>query len=105
MSDDAATDCNTSRDAAQEMGDRRRSGRIDYTNPHLLALLRGSSTSGDGFSTLSDRELIGLRFTLARSVRSLSQSDPLSAPPDGYTRALVQLELCEIECRCRGLIS
>ena len=54
MDTSTTPDRNTREEVALEMRDRRRPGRADYANPHLLKLFRGSTACGDGFSTLSD---------------------------------------------------
>jgi len=74
--------------------ERRRPERTEYTNPHLVQLLRGQA--------VTDRELLERRFHLARRAVSLARSAQFGQETEAVR---LDLELCEAECRRRGLIS
>ncbi len=77
--------------------ERRRPGRADYTNPHLMQMLREEP--------LSDRELLQRRFDLARRAVALARSATLTEQNTAARDAVrLELEAAEAECRRRGLI-
>ncbi|MGH7152739.1 MAG: hypothetical protein ACREF3_02330 [Acetobacteraceae bacterium] len=83
--------------------ERRREGRVEYTNPALIALMRDPSASGADAKT--DTALLEQRLYLARRVRAYDAAHALSeAAQHGRKIAVAELDACEAECRIRGLI-
>ena len=83
--------------------ERRREGRVEYTNPALIALLRQPSAPGAEATT--DAALLERRFSLARRVRAYDAASALSEEAQhGRKFAVAELDVCEAECRVRGLI-
>lgn len=83
--------------------ERRRTGRVEYTNPALIAMLRHPSAAGADAKT--DTALLEQRFSLARRVRAYDAAPALSEEAQhGRKIAVAELDACEAECRVRGLI-
>ncbi len=88
-------------DQAAGFAERRRQGRVDYTNPALIALLR--QPGAERPAKTGEAALLEKRFSLARLVR-LYEAPGSAAAQYARDAALAELDACEAECRVRGLI-
>lgn len=83
--------------------ERRREGRVEYSNPALITLLRQPPAAET--EATPDAALLERRFSLARRVRAYDTAPVVSKEAQhGRKIAVAELDACEAECRARGLI-